>query len=266
MAAETGATSATAVELACTITGSGPDLVLLHPVGLDRTFMAPCLEKAARNHRVLAVDLRGHGESPAATRATTLDDYVADIHAVMAEHCRGPATVLGLSFGGMLAQLVALAHPGSVARLVLCGCPAGFAPEVRPMLRERGLAAERAGMAGVVDATIERWFNPPFRVSAPAERVRARLLSDDVAGWSAGWHAIAALDALPRLGEIKVPTLVVSGERDAATPFAASQAIAQAIPGAQLTVLPGAPHMMQIESQDALNDAVGAFLAATSSR
>jgi 3-oxoadipate enol-lactonase len=228
--------------------------------------MAPCVERAARNCRVVAVDLRGHGESPAATRATTLDDYVADIEAVMAAHCPGPATVLGLSFGGMLAQLVAIAHPERVARLVLCGCPGGFSPEVRPVLRERGLAAERGGMAAVVDATIERWFTPSFRDSAPAKRVRARLLSDDVTGWSAGWHAIAALDALPRLGAIKVPTLVVSGERDAATPLAASQAIAQAIPGAQLTVLPGAPHMMQIETQDAFDDAVGAFLAAASPR
>ena len=252
--------------LACTVQGSGPDLVLLHPVGLDRTFMAPHLAEAARGSRVIAVDLRGHGASPAARPGTTLDDYVDDIHAAMATHCHGPATVLGLSFGGMLAQLVALAYPDSVARLVLCGCPASFAPEVRPMLRERGLAAERDGMAGVVDATIERWFNPPFRTGAAAQRVRERLLSDDVAGWSAGWHAIATLDALPRLGEIDVPTLVVSGERDVATPLSASQAIANAIPGARLAVVPGAPHMMQIESQDGFNAVVGDFLASTSRR
>ena len=262
MAAESHADSR---KLACAAQGSGPDeLVLLHPVGLDHTFMVPWLEQAARGHRVIGIDLRGHGASPPASGHVPLDDYVADIHAAMAAHCAGPATVLGLSFGGMLAQLVALAQPDSVARLVLCGCPGGFAAEVRPVLRERGLAAERDGMAGVVDATIERWFTPPFRSSAPVERVRTRLLADDVASWSAAWHAISTFDALSRLRTIKVPTLVVAGECDAATPIAVATTLAQAIPEARLAVLPGAPHMMQIETRDAFNAVVGDFLAPTS--
>lgn len=251
-------------KLACAVEGSGPDLVLLHPVGLDHTFMAPWLAQAARGHRVVAIDLRGHGESPAATRDVTLDDYVADIHDAMSAHCRGPATLLGLSFGGMLAQLVALAHPERVARLVLCGCTGGFAPEVRPILRERGAAAERSGMAGVVDGTLERWFTPAFRTNEAVKRVRSRLLADDVAGWSAAWHAIATFDALPRLSEVKVPAMVVAGERDAAAPMAAAATLASAIAGARLAVLPGAPHMMQIESPDAFNACVGEFLASTS--
>lgn len=263
MAADSNATRSRATRLACDVQGSGSDVVLLHPVGLDHTFMAPWLERALRGHRVIAVDLRGHGDSPAATREATLDDHVADIHQAMSAHCHKPATVLGLSFGGMLAQMIALTHPGTVSRLVLCGCTGGFAPEIRPMLRERGVAAERDGMAGVVDATIERWFTPTFRSSEAAERVRARLLADDVTGWSAAWHAIATFDALPRLGEIKVPTLVVAGERDAATPIAAATTLANAIPGGRLTVVPGAPHMMQIEKRDAFNDAVREFLTAT---
>jgi len=265
MVADAGAKSPRA-RLACAVDGSGPDLVLLHPVGLDHTFMAPWLAQAARGRRVIAVDLRGHGDSPAAARDVTLDDHVADIRDAMSTHCRGPATVLGLSFGGMLAQLVALTHPQSVSRLVLCGCPGGFAPEVRPILRERGAAAERDGMAGVVDATIERWFTPSFRSDEAVAGVRARLLADDVTSWSAAWHAIATFDALPRLGEIRVPAMVVAGERDAATPIAVATTLAQAIPGARLAVVPGAPHMMQIESRDAFNATVGEFLASTSHR
>jgi 3-oxoadipate enol-lactonase len=251
-------------KLACTVHGSGPDLVVLHPVGLDHTFMVPWLEPAARGYRVIGIDLRGHGKSPRATRDTTLNDYVVDIHAVMRAHCAGPATVLGLSFGGMLAQLIALAYPDSVARLVLCGCPGGFAPEVRPMLRERGLAAERNGMTSIVDTTIERWFTPAFRSNAAVESVKKCLSTGDVTGWSAAWHAISTLDALPQLHKISVPTLVVGGERDAATPVAVATMLSQAIPSAQLVLLREAPHMMQIESREAFNDAVGGFLASTS--
>lgn len=266
MAGESNATPTGARKLAADVRGAGPDLVLLHPVGLDHTFMAPYLAQAARRHRVVGVDLRGHGDSPPAARDMTLDDYVADIHLAMESHCRGPAIVLGLSFGGMLAQLMALAHPQRVSGLVLCGCTGGFAPEVRPILRERGATAERDGMPGVVDATIERWFTPAFRSSDAAERVRARLLSDDVTGWSAAWHAIAMFDALPRLSTLEVPTLVVAGARDAATPTAAATTLANAIPHARLAVLPDAPHMMQIESYDAFNVAVGEFVASIASR
>ena len=246
--------------LHCEVTGAGRDLVLLHPVGLDHTFWRSLTPAASRSHRVLAIDLRGHGVSPPAERGTSLDDYVDDIHATIARQCKGAATVLGLSFGGMLAQMLALRYPKDVAALVLCGCTGGFADEVRPVLRERGLAAERDGMEAMIVPTIERWFTPAFRVDPEVERVRQRLRSDDVVSWSAAWHAIATFHALPRLGEIAVPTLVVAGELDAATPLAAATKLAESIRGARLRVLAAAPHMMQIERRDDYNAAVMQFL------
>jgi len=251
----------TTQNLHCQIDGTGPDLVLLHPVGLDGTFMGPLLAAASRGHRVVSVDLPGHGRSPAADANAGIDDYVAAVRAVIARSCSGPVVVLGLSFGGMLAQLLALTHPRSVAALVLCGCTGGFAPDVRPLLRERGAAALRGGMAAVVEPTIERWFTPAFRADRRVDAVRARLQGDEPANWNAGWQAISTFDALPRLGEIAVPTLVVAGDCDAATPLAAATALSRAIPGARLAVLEGAPHMMQIERGEAFNDAVAGFLA-----
>lgn len=245
------------------VDGTGTDLVLLHPVGLDHTFMGPLLTAVCRACRVVSIDLRGHGLSPAADENASLDDYVAEIHAVMARVCSGPAIVLGLSFGGMLAQLLALTHARAVAGLILCGCPAGFADEVRPMLRERGAAAKRGGMASVVEPTIERWFNPSFRADPRIDKVRARLLADDPANWSAAWHAISTFDALPRLGEIDVPTLVIAGERDAATPVSAAKALSDAIPNARFALIPGAPHMMQVECREAFDTTVATFLAGT---
>jgi 3-oxoadipate enol-lactonase len=129
------------------------------------------------------------------------------------------------------------------------------------LLRERGLAAERGGMVAVVEPTVERWFTPSFLADPAVNGVRERLLRNDPLNWSATWHAIATFDALTELGNIRTPTLVIAGERDAATPLAATAAIADAIPGARRVILPGAPHMMQIECRDAFNSAVGAFLA-----
>jgi len=243
------------------VEGAGSDLVLLHPIGLDHSFMGPLLAATSRAARFVSIDLRGHGRSPAADANASFDDYVSDIHDVMTRACSGPAIVLGLSFGGMLAQSLALTYPGAVSGLVLCGCPAGFASEVRPMLRERGVAAQRDGMAAVVEPTVERWFTPSFRSHPLVDSVRTRLLADDPANWSAAWHAISTFDALPRLGEIEVPTLVVSGERDAATPLSASEVLRGAIPNARLTVLAGAPHMMQLECREVFDTTVAAFIA-----
>ena len=151
-------------------------------------------------------------------------------------------------------------HPDAVAALVLCGCTGGFAPELRPVLRERGLAAERDGMNAIVEPTIERWFTPAFRGDPAVDRVRERLRTDDASSWSAAWHAISTFDAFPRLAEVRIPASVVAGEVDAATPLAAATKLAQSIRGARLTVLPAAPHMMHIERRDEYNAAVLEFL------
>lgn len=240
--------------------GSGPLTVLLHPVGLDGGFWGGLPAALAGRRRVLSLDFAGHGASPAVARPRPIEAYADDVAAAIRE-AGGPAEVVGLSFGGMVAQMVAIRHPDLVAALVPCGCGGTFAEEIRPMLRERGLTAERDGMQAVVEPTLTRWFTPGFLPDAAVERVRRRLLADEVAGWSAGWHAIAGLDAAPHLGALKVPTLVIAGELDAATPPAASEAtVVRAIPGARFQVLPGAPHMMQIECEAAYIETVAGFL------
>ncbi|WP_137178574.1 alpha/beta fold hydrolase [Roseomonas sp. AR75] len=107
-------------------------------------------------------------------------------------------------------------------------------------------------MAAIVEPTIERWLTAPFRADRAVARLRERLLSDDAADWSAGWRAIAGMSLTPHLGAVRAPTLVLAGERDVATtPAMADATVARAIPGARFAVRPGAPHMMQIETDAA---------------
>jgi 3-oxoadipate enol-lactonase len=241
--------------------GQGRPVVLLHPVGLDGSFWGGLPARLAATHRVICLDLAGHGGSPVVQRPRPIEAYADDVAAAIEEAGLGSAVLVGLSFGGMVAQMVALRHPRLVAGLMPCGCGGDFPEAVRPMLRERGLMAEREGMGAIVASTIERWFNEPFRGQDAVARVRARLLSDNVEGWSAGWHAIAGLSATPHLGQVTAPTLVLAGEKDVATPPAMSEAtVAKAIPGARFAVLPGAPHMMQIEAEAAFTEAVLGFV------
>ena len=242
------------------IDGSGRHVLMLHPVGLDLTFFEPVVALLARDCRVLRVDLRGHGRSTGLPPARSLDDYVGDLHRLLAELEFAPTAVVGLSFGGMLAQVLAVTHPGDVAALVLGACPSTFPPEAREVMRERAAQAERGGMEAVLEATLERWFTPGFRASGGAEPARRRLLGDDVAGWAATWRAIAGLDIASRLPEIGVPTLCVAGERDVASPPEIVAGIAERIRGARYAVMPDAPHMLFIEQPEALAGLVRDFL------
>jgi len=242
------------------VQGQGGPLVLLHPVGIDHSFWGPLVDEASSLHTVIAVDLMGHGLSPPAPVGRAIGAYAADVAALLDELDMPRASLLGLSFGGMIAQEFALAYPARIASLVVGACGARIPPEARDAVRARGNIDSATGMASVVDATMQRWFTPGFMNAEPSQRVRARLLADDPAGWAAGWNAISGFDALDRLGTVAAPTLVIAGELDAGAPVATTKMIADAIPGSRFEVMSGAPHMMQIECADRFTDRVMAFL------
>ena len=95
----------------------------------------------------IRVDLRGHGASPTAPPALALADYAEDVHALLTRLRCAPAAVVGFSFGGMLAQVVALTYPQDVNALVISACPSTLSDEGRAVVAGRGAQAERRGMA-----------------------------------------------------------------------------------------------------------------------
>jgi 3-oxoadipate enol-lactonase len=242
------------------IDGAGPHLVLLHPVGLDQTCFQSIVTELSRRFTVLRVDLRGHGASPAPDPRAELADYAADVHAVLGCLQFAPAAVAGFSFGGMVAQELALAHPSDVSALVLGACPSTLPPDARAAMRERGFLAEREGMAAVVDTTLERWFTERLLHTALADPVRQRLLTDDVHGWATAWTAISNVETSERLRTIRVPTLCLAAGADRSTPPAMLRTIADNIPAARFVVIPDAPHMVFIEQPQAVASAISGFL------
>jgi 3-oxoadipate enol-lactonase len=240
--------------------GSGPLLVFLHPVGLDGSFWGDLPNLCAKTHTVVCADLSGHGGSFAASRPGRMKDYVADASALLDGLKSGPAILLGLSFGGMIAQQLAMERPEHVAALILCACPGRIPMASRDAILQRGRDAEKGGMEAVIQSTLDRWFTPGFLGSEAVERVRRRLLTDSVSNWAAAWEAVSEHDALDRLAGFRKAALVVGGEKDAATSVEAKRALAAAIPESRLVLLPDAPHMMQIECADRFAQTVGGFL------
>jgi 3-oxoadipate enol-lactonase len=242
--------------------GAGPRVVMLHPVGLDLTCFDALALDLARHFTVLRPDLRGHGRSPWPAPARTLETYADDVHALLVSLNFTPAVIVGFSFGGMLAQVIALNHPADVSALVISACASTLSDEGRQALAGRGTAAQQHGMEAVIDSTLKRWFSDAFRERNGDQRVRDRLRAADPRSWADAWCAIAAIDTAPRLSEIAVPTLCLAGEDDVSAPPDTLRAIADRINGASFVIIPGAPHMLFLEQRQAVADAITAFLQA----
>jgi len=220
----------------------------------------------AADHRVVAYDHRGHGNSEVPPGPYGLADLADDAERLLAElegEARQSVVWVGLSLGGMVGQELALRHPRRLRALVLANTTGSFGEEGRAQWRQRIATIEQGGLEAVVDATLQRWFGPATHATHPAlvARFRRRVLSTPLAGYLAASQAVMNIDTLGRLPQLRLPTLVIAGASDAGTPPAMAQAIAQAVPDAQLVVLQGAAHLSVLEQPAAFEAALRGFLA-----
>ncbi len=247
-----------AVELNYRIDGSGPRVLLLHAVGMDLTMLDALAAIMAKDFTVLRADARGHGNSPYEP-TTSLYDYADDVHALLTKLDFAPCGVAGFAMGGLVTQALAVKYPQDTRALVIANVNHQQTKESFAALMSRAADAQHGGMAPILDATMERWFNEPFRAKGGDAAVRARLLANDIRGWCDAFTAMANVDTAPKLAGIKVPTLCLAGEVDKSTPPAVVKAMANAIPGARYAVLPNGPHMPFVEMPEEVAKFVGGF-------
>jgi 3-oxoadipate enol-lactonase len=163
----------------------------------------------------------------------------------------------------MIGQTLALKAPEVLSSLALCDTTSRAPAEAKPLWEERIRTAETTGMKALVEPTLARWFTAPFleRRRDVIDRVATMIRTTPVTGYAGCCHAIMNLNVTDRLGEIKVPTIVIVGEQDPGTPVAASRVIAENIKGARLQIIPSAAHLSNMEQPEAFNQALGSFLA-----
>lgn len=245
------------------VQGAGAPVVMSHALGLDGRLWDGLAAALASGHEVLRHDHRGHGGSAVPAGPYTMDDLVDDAARVIREWGRGPVVFIGLSMGGMVGQGLAIRHPELVKALVLANTTAQYPEAGRAVMAQRIQKVEAGGLGAIADSVIERYFDAPFRASQPeaVQRCREVLLRTDPAGYAACCHAVAGVDWLERLHEIRCPTLVIAGAQDVGTPVAMAQQIAGRIPGAALEVIDGAAHLSVLEQPAAFEAAVRRLLA-----
>lgn len=230
-------------------------LVLLHPIGLD----SGCWQFLPLADQ-LALDLPGHGHRPGPAGRLDLGGMADDVVAQLDAHGLTEVDLVGLSLGGAVGLHLAHRHPRRLRSLVLACTSAATDPAA---LEERARAAETTGMAGVLDATLERWFSPPALAAPDHPGVgyaRRRLLAADPRVFADAWRALGRHQMTDALPGIAVPVTAVAGAGDRAAPVGNLRRIAEGVPRGRLTVVEG-PHMLQLESAPALAGVIENHLA-----
>ena len=238
-----------------------PALLLANSLGTDLSLWDPVIPQLARHFHVIRFDKRGHGASevPPGMSEWTIEALARDALAVADAAGAQRFAYAGISIGGMIGVWLGANAPQRLTRLVLSNTSAempssGWA--------ERIAAVHANGMAGLVDGIMQRWFTEPYRARADTtfQTVREHLLQVDPAGYVGCCAAIRDMRIAELPARIQVPTLVVTGTHDIATPKAMGEAIATAVPGgARVVELPVA-HIPHPEQPDRFLSAVLRFL------
>ncbi|HXY89618.1 MAG TPA: alpha/beta fold hydrolase [Xanthobacteraceae bacterium] len=242
--------------------GAGRDLVVLHSLLTDRHAFDPVLADLSARFRVTLLNLPGfHGAKPV---AASLDAYAAWLSkAFDAFQIGRDAILMGNGFGGTVALAFALAHGDRLAKLVLCDVAPGFPEPGKEAFRVMAKKVAEAGMGTIAEIAANRVFHAAYLTAHPqaiGER-KAVLLKIDPAAFRAACTSLIDADLVPKLAGLKVPTLVVYGELDQATPPGLNKLIALRAPGVHAIELAGCGHCPPLEQPRAFLAAISDFLA-----
>jgi 3-oxoadipate enol-lactonase len=254
-----------AVDLRCTDSGgSGEAVLLAHAIGCDRRMWDDLAAALAGRWRIVAIDARGHGESPLPPRPWSLEDMADDAARVLDRLGIASAHWVGLSMGGMVGQAFALRHAGRLGKLVLANTTSSYGPDGKTMWDNRIRLITEGGLAAIRDMVTARYFSEAFIAAHRdvVDRVMGRFMETPAEGYLGCCEAIRELEYTAALPRIQAPTLVIAGELDQGTTPAMARVIANAIPGARLSIIPGASHLSAVEKPAEFNALVRDFLAA----
>ena len=215
--------------------GEGFPLILLHGNGEDLSYFEHQMEPFAKHFRVIAIDTRGHGQTPRGNAPFTIKQFAEDLLGFMDQHRIEKAHILGFSDGGNIAMVFAMAYPERVEKLILDGAN-----------------LDAAGVKRSIQIPIEigYWIAKIFAGKSPGAKKNAELLG----------LMVNDPNVKPEeLARIQCPTLVIAGSKDMIKE-GHTRLIARSIPGARMVIIPG-NHFVANKNPDAFNEAILHFLS-----
>jgi pimeloyl-ACP methyl ester carboxylesterase len=246
-------------------TGSGPDVVLLHPTPVHHAFWLPVADQLADRYRLTLIDLRGHGKFSAGTGKITMAQLAEDVHAVLEAFNIQRAAFVGCSIGTYTLYEYWRRFPEQVAALVCtCGKPQPDSEANRETRRESMRAAQQpGGLENFFDRMADTLVGPTARQHHPEIRTAAREMMNAVS-----LRAMLAVqqglmdrpDSVPTLSTIKVPVCVVAAGEDQSSTPSEMRVIADQAPDAEFYLVENAGHYAPFEQPQTFASLIGEFL------
>jgi 3-oxoadipate enol-lactonase len=229
-----------------------PRLALIHSLALDRRVWDGVVEQLEKEAEILTFDCRGHGRSPRTAGPYTTQLFARDAAELFNHLGWDRVVIAGCSMGGNVAQAFAGEYPERTAALGLIDTTAWYGADAAAKFKERADTARNKGLRSMIDFQLTRWFSDDFRARHPdvLDRTTATFVANDVECYAASCELLGAADSRALLGSFEMPTAVVVGEEDYATPVVMAQQLHAAIPQSTLSILPGARHLTPIEFPD----------------
>lgn len=257
MTIEDTATAPDGVSLHYAIQGSGPvPIALTHSLAMTGRFWGPLIAALGEEFTVLTWDCRGHGASDKPSSAYTTEQFGDDLAAVLDAARWDRAICAGASMGGTVTLAFAARHPERVVGLGLIDTTASYGEGAPAAWEERAQKAREAGLASLTAFQVTRWFSDDFRAANPnlvAECVEI-FCANDINAYVETCRMLGSADLLAALPGMTVPTMILVGDEDYATPPAMAEQMHGLIGGSTLEIISGARHLTPLECPDLIAD------------
>jgi pimeloyl-ACP methyl ester carboxylesterase len=252
--------------MAYTDTGKGMPLIFIHGYPLSREMWEPQIKGLSAMVRVIAPDLRGHGESQAVPGPYSMEIFADDIAGLLdALEIQTKVVICGLSMGGYAAFAFYRKYTHRVGGLILAATRAGEdTPQARAGREQAVETAKSEGIEVIVDGMIPNLLSPENYQNHPdlVRKVKSILMSISLDGMIGDLEGMKTRpDSRPTLEKIDVPTLVLHGLEDQIIPPKTAKETRAAIQHSRLQIIPRAGHLLNLEQPAEFNAAVRGFLS-----
>jgi 3-oxoadipate enol-lactonase len=240
-----------------------PRIALVHSLAMNREFWAPVAELLAADADVLTYDCRGHGASGKPAGPFTVAQFADDLADLLDHVGWNTTAVAGASMGGSVALAFAAAHGSRADALGLIDTTAFYGDDAPQKWAERANKARQEGLQALVAFQQTRWFGDAFRAEHPevVDACVATFLGNDVGAFEATCAMLGGFDLRAALPRLAMPTAVVVGEEDYATPVPMAQALHDGIAGSTLQIIPGARHLTPLERPAVIADVLARLIS-----
>lgn len=243
--------------------GSGPVLVLLHGVGMQSAAWEPQITGLSKTHRVIALDLPGHGNSSPLTETAELADFVDWLHTALTTLGLSDISLAGHSMGALIAAGYAVTHPTNLQRIALLNGVYRRTDAARKAVIARADVI-RSGPFDI-EPPLARWFGDSPTEQNAREKVSCWLREVNKDGYATAYSAFARGDNTyaDEISKITCPLLALTGDGDLNSTPAMSQAMADAAALGRAVVIEGHRHMVNLTAPDTVNHVLLAWLDTT---